>query len=95
MMIDLKRPKEKAPGPPEVAPDSREIYAYGLRIRLENHELDKLGMELPDVTSTLTFKIKCDVLSVHENKRAVMAGEKSDRGVELQIIAMDMENDED
>lgn len=93
-MIDLKRTAKelKKDGPKESYKPPE--YSYGTQIRLENEELDKLGMkELPDVGYEGTIKAKVKVISARQS-----ASEKSgeDRCVELQIVAMDLKiNDSD
>lgn len=91
-MIDLKRTAKelKKDGtkesykPPE--------YNHGTQIRLENEELDKLGMkDLPEIGYEGTVKAKVKVIYARQS-----ASEENgeDRCVELQIVAMDLKIDD-
>lgn len=82
-LISMKRTagEEKAELSMRLAGDS-EPYAYGLRIQLEDDELEKLALaELPEVGSTMMLTAQVQVVSV----RAESGGE---RCVGLQITDM-------
>jgi hypothetical protein len=55
--VDMKRSKEEKKEYGSVSP-AREDYPYGLRIDLNDDQMEKLGMELPTVGSTVTLCMK-------------------------------------
>ena len=67
-------------------------YSWGLNLRLEQSELDKLGIkELPEVGSELSLDIVAKVTRVAQS-----ADEKNKQSVvELQITKMGVETDSD
>lgn len=66
---------------------SEDPYPYGLRLRLENAELTKLGMkELPEVDSKITFTADAVVQGVSANTRS--GDTISTKCLELQITDM-------
>lgn len=89
-----KQDAEKMPA--AIGPmDSGEQYPYGLRIRLENEQLDKLGIkELPAVGEYVSIEAECCVISTAQNDRN---GGEPRRTLELQIekIGCDEEPDDD
>lgn len=85
-MVDMKRPKSKAmTTAPEVPSNA---YPWGLQIRLENDELDKLKMKLPRVGEEFCLEAMVRVTNVSESQSA---GNKGDRAVSLQITKMVLE----
>jgi len=75
------------------SPDaSTPTYSWGLNLRLEQSELDKLGIdELPTVGSEMPFDIVCKVVRVSQT-----ADERNKQSVvELQITKMGVETDSD
>jgi hypothetical protein len=89
-----KRDPEKMPGAIAMSPpESGDQYPYGLRIRLENEQLDKLGFdELPKVGEYVTITAECCVSSASQNERK---GGEPYRTVELQIEKLGCEEDDD
>ena len=98
-MVNLKRTPEpnEAEGGSMLAPTQPEYeepaYPYGLKIRLEDEELDKLGLALPTVGSVLTITCQVTVVSVRQEAEA--NPEPDDKGgmercVEMQITDMDV-----
>ena len=99
-MVNLKRTPEpgEAEGgtmltPQQAADYGEPAYPWGLKIRLEDEELDKLGMALPAVGAVLTITCKVQVTSVRQEAEA--NPEPDDKGgmercVEMQITDMDL-----
>lgn len=86
-MIDMKR-KVEAEHSTMMAPEMRDEYPYGLRIRLGDEELAKLGMtELPAIDSE--FKLTALVCVVEISQSDSANGEPY-RSVELQIEQMSL-----
>jgi hypothetical protein len=92
-MVSMKRTMEdrrhdagEGPGIEAVAPD----YPYGLCIRLEGDELDRLGMkQLPQVGTEIPITIKVKVTRVSQSAADNGEGEYDEmRCVELQITDM-------
>lgn len=84
-MIDMKRKVEKEDST-VLAPEMRDEYPYGLRIRLGNDELAKLGMtELPAIDSEMKLTALVCVVEISQSDSA--SGEPY-RSVELQIEQM-------
>ena len=83
-LVSMKRPAKADKGAAEATSPqpAQEQYGWGLQLRLENFELDKLGMALPKVGTKVTITASAEVVSVHES---VSKGNKGDRGVQLQI----------
>lgn len=75
-----------------LGPEKRDSYPYGLRIRLGEAELKKLGMDdMPAVGDEIELDAKVKVVSTSEN---ASEGSKN-RMVELQITHVDMGSDDD
>lgn len=71
-----------------MSPDRRPEYSYGLNIRLENNELEKLSMKrLPKVGDYYKIRAVVRVTSVNESQTE---GGREDRGVQLQIEKMQL-----
>ena len=93
-LTSMKRTKaEKKEGSDEVCcSGDQEDFPYGLRVDLRDEEIEKLGISLPEVGSTMVLVANVKVTSVSE--RADEDGEN--RNVELQITEMELapyEND--
>ncbi|HZF28702.1 MAG TPA: hypothetical protein VE907_06275 [Gammaproteobacteria bacterium] len=89
-----KRDKEKTLGmmSPSAVGDGDQ-YPYGLRIRLENEQLDKLGFkDMPKVGDYLTIEAECCVISTSQNTNQ---GGDERRNLELQIEKIGCEEDDD
>lgn len=89
MLTDMKRSKAEAKeasvGP--VSPDQEE-YPYGLRLHLNDDELEKLGIDkLPKVGEGGSIEAVFKIVSTHESANE---GQKKYRSVELQITHMDL-----
>ena len=91
--MKLKR-QDKEKMPAAIGPmDAGEQYPYGLRIRLENEQLDKLGFdELPKVGEYITLEAECCVISTSQNDRN---GGEPRKTLELQIEKLVCEEDDD
>lgn len=84
-MIDMKNKVER-PDSALVAPEMTEEYPYGLRIRLGNEELTKLGITtLPAVGAEMKLVASVRVISTGQNE--YQDGDVN-RHVELQIEQM-------
>ena len=86
-LTDMKRtPKEQKGGSEDCCTDVQEDYAYGLRVDLRDEEIEKLGISLPEVGSTMVLVANVKVISVRESADA----NGKDRNVELQITEMEL-----
>lgn len=85
-LVSMKRPApKKAEGANAMAEPGmpgRDEYGWGLQLRLENFELDKLKMGLPRVGAAMSITAKGTVVSVSESKSR---GNEGDRAVQIQI----------
>jgi len=89
-MVSMMRSKEEKKKEKNGLPTSMDVedYDYGLRIELNNENLDKLGIKtLPKVGDTMTVEAKVEVTSTGEN--AGKDGES--KNVSLQITDMKLE----
>lgn len=85
-LVDMKltREERKYDGPVATPSDElRDPYPWGLQLRLENNELEKLGMKVPQVGGKVTISAVGEIEAVHENQHR--GQEKVDRGVTIQI----------
>jgi hypothetical protein len=86
-MVSMKRPVKM--DTPEYIDPVGKAYGYGLCLRLERWELDRLGIaKLPEVGTVFEIEAKAYVESVHESKSANNEG---DRCVSLQITHLAIE----
>mgnify|MGYP001601861367 CR=1 FL=1 len=86
-MVSMKRDKTENKPFPSTAEPYEEDYPYGLRLRLENDDLEKLGLtELPDVGSNMHVMADATVHSVSSNQSN--GDPASKKCVELQITGM-------
>ena len=86
-MIDMKNTKASAEST-LVAQDMVEEYPYGLRIRLGNEELSKLGIkEMPAIDTEMKLTALVCVIGINQSDSA--NGEPY-RSVELQIEKMSL-----
>jgi hypothetical protein len=91
-MVSMKRPVKMATA--EYIEPTTRAYGYGLCLRLERWELEKLGIKrLPEVGAVFEIEAKGVVESVHESKSM---GNEGDRCLTLQITDLMIEGlDED
>lgn len=73
-LIDLKRTKQDVKKEKEgyntVCGPGRDDYSYGLRIILDNRELEKLGIDtLPKAGAKMTIEAVCEVIETSTNSR--------------------------
>ena len=88
-LISMKHTKKESEAVPTIAPSSpdKEEYPYGLRIRLENDDLEKLGIDsLPDIDTKMKITASAVVQSISSNQSVGSEGEK--KCLELQITDM-------
>ena len=81
----MKRPRDGHPGSEMAMPSHQSEgpeYGWGLMLRLENFELDKLKMKLPKVGQKFSITAEGYVESVHESQSMQ---NKGDRSVGIQI----------
>lgn len=95
-MVSMERPKNPEKDSEEARmvgaiPTDQPKYSYGLVLRLENFELDKLKMKLPKVGSKVTVEAMGVIESVHESQSAHNRGERS---VSIQITDLSVGNAE-
>lgn len=85
-MVDMKlSPEARANDLAYPMGASRE-YSYGLNLRLENNELEKLEIKrLPGVGDEFEIRAIAKVTNVYESQSE---GNRSDRAVQLQITKM-------
>lgn len=86
-LTDMKRtPKEQKDDASDIATAEQEDYSYGLRVDLRDEEIEKLGLSLPEVGSTMVLIANVKVISVRES-----ADENGkDKNIELQITEMEL-----
>lgn len=87
-MGNMKRPAvQKLRDIPMAVEESKPEYPYGLRIRCEKEELDKLDISLKDydVGDVVKFTIKTEVMSISSSES--YEGEDN-KCIEFQIIDM-------
>lgn len=92
-LVNMKRKDDDES--PEVAPSKPEgpKYPYGLRFRLEDEDLSKLGIkELPEVNDVMKFTVEAKVDSVSSNQNS---DGKSHECVEFQITDMQFLGEEE
>lgn len=66
-------------------------YGYGLRLRLGDRELEKLGLtDLPKVGKKMRIAA---VVTVIETRSSERSGGEPDRSVELQVQKLDLDGD--
>lgn len=83
-MVRKARPEKSYP---VEAPDmSVERYPWGLRLNLNNEELDKLGIKLKNLN--VDDKIKIEAIAYVESIRQSKNKSGEDRNLELQITKM-------
>ncbi|MEW8089997.1 MAG: capsid staple protein [Candidatus Thiodiazotropha endolucinida] len=80
-MTNLKRSKSERDSEVSAAPSEEEAYPWGLRLHLEEPEIEKLGIDSVEVGATLdvTGKVKVTSFSNHED------GKENRRSIELQV----------
>lgn len=79
-LTEMKRSKKERTEMNKCVPYEGDSYPYGLRVRLEADELDKLGMKLPKVGEKFTLEARAVVTSVSQNS--------SDRGHEHRSVEL-------
>ena len=87
-MSDMKRPPvQKLRDIPTAIEESKPEYPYGLRIRCEKEELDKLNISLKDydVGDIVKFNIKTEVMSISSSESYEGTDNKC---IEFQIVDM-------
>lgn len=88
-LVSMKRPKSRMEKDYAVESSMHEEYGWGLGLRLENFELDALGItQLPAVGAEIPIDAIARVTRVTESSSP---GNKGDRTVELQIIKLGIE----
>ena len=92
-MIDMKRPKLKkseleAKGMPAMAEGDR--YPWGLQIRLEKDDLEKLGVSAADFKIGQTVAIQAQAKVTSINSRESTGSEKPYQEVGIQIEKLDL-----
>ena len=80
-LVNMKRPAGERHSFSQPADSSSESYGYGLSIRLEKFELEKLKLAVPKVGKTFTISAIGKVTAVHESS----SEQGDDCGVTIQI----------
>jgi hypothetical protein len=81
MKMTKKEKKEHHEGMVMASPDDGPSYPYGLRLRLDDDSLTKLGMSLPKVGSKVSVDAVGEVVEVSQHED----GKDKRRSVEIQI----------
>ena len=81
-LVDMKRDKSEGSKPTEAPSMESEDYPYGLRLSLDNPELEKLDLEKVNIGDVLKLSAEAKVSSISENQSE---GGESKRCVSLQI----------
>ena len=86
-LTDMKQSKRDRKKSVEAAPMSDELYSYGLRLNLEDHDLKKLGIDkLPAVGDEMIVAAVGVVVNVSEH-----SSERSkNRSVSIQLQKLDV-----
>lgn len=85
-LVDLKLSKTERKAEAMTPAADMPAYSYGLVIRLEKAELEKLGInKLPQVEQKYTIEAVAIVQNVYESQSV---GNRGDRAVSLQITKM-------
>ena len=68
--IDLKRSKKERAEGVHAPAGIEDPYPYGLRVHLDQEELDKLGLDIDqfDVGDEISFMAKGEIVSISENQ---------------------------
>ena len=85
-LVDMRRRTKEKIDDAETALTGEDDYDYGLKIRLDNESIGKLGIPLPEVGKEVNIMAKATV--VEANQRSVDGA--ADRGACLQITEMSM-----
>lgn len=89
-MTDLKITRPEVNSEPVTLGSPEGEYPYGTRLDLDDATLKKLGIkELPAVGSKLMFEAKAVVIGSRQSAT------EGSRNLELQLTAIDLEQDED
>lgn len=68
-MVDMEMSKEEIKETLVATPSEGPRYPYGLKITLDQEQLEKLGItDLPSVGDYATISAKCEVCHVSENQ---------------------------
>ena len=89
-LVDMKRSKaekKKNESPMAKSSSSYDDYPYGLRIDLNEEAMDKLGIDLPKVGSSVTITATAKIESAEERQSSSDGGKKR-RSCCLQITKM-------
>ncbi|MCG7948029.1 MAG: hypothetical protein N0C84_16940 [Candidatus Thiodiazotropha taylori] len=80
-MTNLKRSKSERDSEVNAPSGEEESYPWGLRLHLEEPEIEKLGIDAVEVGATLdiTAKVKVTSFSSHED------GKENRRSIEMQV----------
>jgi hypothetical protein len=86
-MVDLKRSKSEAKiSTPEVASSSYEKYPYGLNLRFEDKEVEKVGLQGMKVGDKVVIQAVGEVVSV--SKYESTSGTDDSVGIQITKIAV-------
>lgn len=63
-------------------------YPYGLRVHVDNNSMDKLGMDLPEIGTTMILVAEVEVVSVSQ----YASPDNEDKSFSLQIQQMELKD---
>lgn len=89
MALSVK--KDESAYPSAVSDGPQPIYPWGLSVSLEDEQLDRLDLEVPEIGDLLDSRIMLRVNSVSQNETTT--GKRT--RVECQIVMMGVESEED
>jgi len=94
-MIDMTMKKTNA-GNNEISEpisdENQPKYPWGLRIHLHTEEIEKLGLEMPNIGEEFILKAKVVVTELHESKSA---DNKDKKSIDFQITDMILKTEQD
>jgi len=89
-MVDMKRTKAEKKARDSAKPSSLEDdYPYGHRVHLDHDDMEKLGMDMPQVGDKFHLRAHAHVASASEDSRE---GGKKHRRIELHLRKMAIEH---
>ena len=67
-LVDMKRSAKERKGATKCAPYEGDTYSYGLRVRLDSDDIEKLGIALPKVGEVFVLEAQAAVTSVSQSE---------------------------
>jgi len=88
-MISLRRARPRDSEPQAVTGPDHEEYPYGLRINLQEEEIEKLGIDIADLS--MGGKVRIEAVAEVKSLSANDYGEGLQRSIDLQITQAKLE----